>query len=153
MSTITGKLKPIAGLVLMITMGCAFAGSDAGMVKEVKGTAMIVRGNQKFPAKLETPVQVSDMVTTGTDGSVGITLQDGTMLSAGSNSILALNKFLFNSTTHKGVLDTSLKRGTLAVVSGKLSKASPDAVTYRTPTAIIGVRGTEFVIEAGSTEK
>ena len=40
-------------------------------------------------------------------------------------------------------------RGTLSVVSGKLAKRSPDAMTVRTPSTILGVRGTEFVVRAG----
>jgi hypothetical protein len=42
-----------------------------------------------------------------------------------------------------------LKRGTLSVVSGKLAKRSPEAMTVSTPSTILGVRGTEFVVEAG----
>jgi hypothetical protein len=153
MSMITGKLKAIAGLVLMVAMGGAYAGNDAGLVKDAKGTATIERGGQKLAAKPGTKVLVSDIVTTGADSSVGITLHDGTLLSAGPNSTLTLNKFAFDTTTNKGAIDASLKRGTLAVVSGKLSKTSPGAVTYRTPTSILGVRGTEFVLEAGTGEK
>lgn len=146
------KISAMAGLVLMAATGAAYADNYAGLVKEVKGSATIVRDEQKLAAKPGTRVLVSDRVTTGADSSVGITLDDGTLLSAGSNSTLVLNKFAFNSTTNKGVLDASLKRGTLAVVSGKLSKTSPEAVTYRTPTSILGVRGTEFVLEAGGGE-
>jgi hypothetical protein len=79
---------------------------------------------------------------------VGITLRDNTVLSAGPNSTLALEKFAFDPTTHAGAIDATLKRGTLSVISGKIAKASPDAVTFRTPTTTLGVRGTEFVIEA-----
>jgi hypothetical protein len=42
-----------------------------------------------------------------------------------------------------------LKRGTLAVVSGKLAKQSPDAMKVRTPAAVLGVRGTEFLVRTG----
>ena len=41
----------------------------------------------------------------------------------------------------------SLNRGTLAVISGRIAKQSPEAMTVRTPTAILGVRGTEFVVK------
>ena len=44
------------------------------------------------------------------------------------------------------------KRGTLAVISGKLSKQSPKAVKFSTPSTVLGVRGTEFVIEVGDGE-
>lgn len=145
----TGKMQAMAGLVLMVAMGSAYAENYAGLIKVSKGSATIERGDKKLAAKPGTRVLVSDVITTGADSTVGITLDDGTLLSAGPNSTLALNKFAFDSTTNKGALDASLKRGTLAVVSGKLSKTSSAAVTYRTPTSILGVRGTEFVLEAG----
>ena len=143
------KMKSMAGLILAIAIATAYAGDDAGMVKNVKGNATIQRGEQKFSVQPGTRLLVSDRVITGPDSSVGITLHDGTLLSTGPNSTLTLNKFEFNGTTSQGTLDATLKRGTLAVVSGKLSKSSPDAVHYRTPTSILGVRGTEFLLEAG----
>jgi hypothetical protein len=146
----TGKLSVLAGLLMIAAMGNSYAASDAGLIKSAKGMATIERGEQKLEAKPGTKLQVSDRVVTGKDSSVGITLSDGTLLSAGQNSTLSLNKYAFNSTTNSGELDASLKKGTLSVVSGLLSKSSPGAVTYRTPSAILGVRGTEFAIEAGS---
>lgn len=147
----TGKISAIASLVMLVYMGTSYAGNDAGMIKEIKGSAVIIeRGEQKLDAKPGNKILVSDRIITGANSSVGITLHDGTLLSAGPNSTLSLNKFVFDSTTNSGALDASLKRGTLAVVSGKLSKTSPESVTYRTPTSILGVRGTEFVLEAES---
>ncbi len=148
MSIITKKTSMMTGLIMMMSMGAAYADNDAGMIKQTKGAVVIERGEQRLDAKQGNRVLVSDRVVTGADSSIGITLHDGTLLSAGSNSTLSINKFVFNSTTNAGELDASLKRGTLAVVSGKLSKTSPNAVTYRTPTMILGARGTEFVIEA-----
>jgi hypothetical protein len=80
---------------------------------------------------------------------VGITLHDNTLLSAGPNSVLVLDNFAFNPTTHAGAIDASVKRGTLAVISGKIAKQSPETVRFRTPSAILGVRGTSFVVDAG----
>jgi hypothetical protein len=57
-----------------------------------------------------------------------------------------LDRYEFDSTTNQGFFVASLRRGTLAVVSGRLAKQSRDAGTVRTPSAILGVRGTEFVI-------
>jgi FecR protein len=150
MLMITRMMSAIAGLVLMVATGVAYADYNAGMIKDVKGSATIERSGQKLAARPGIRVLVSDRVTTGADSSVSITLRDGTLLSAGQNSTLELNKFVFDSRTNKGALDASLKRGTLAVVSGKLSKTSSDAVAYHTPTSILGVRGTEFVLEAGA---
>lgn len=126
-----------------------WADDAAGVVKTVKGNVQIERSAGHVAAVVGSEVFSSDRVVTGPQSSVGITLRDSTQLSAGENTVLELNKFAFNTTTHDGVLDASVKRGSLAVISGKLSKANPDAVRFSTPTTTLGVRGTEFIIEVG----
>jgi hypothetical protein len=93
-------------------------------------------------------VQTADVVKTGADASVGITMVDDTLLSAGPNSILSLDRWDYDATTSKGRFDSSLKTGSLAVVSGRIAKQSPEAMTVRTPFAVLGVRGTEFAVAA-----
>ena len=122
------------------------AAVDIGQVKVVKGTVTVERSGQAVPAEAGTRLQTSDVVRTGSDGSAGITMTDNSLLSAGPNSVLALDRYDFDSTTNQGRFDASLRRGTLAVVSGRLAKQSPDAMTLHTPTAVLGVRGTEFVV-------
>jgi hypothetical protein len=92
-------------------------------------------------------------VTTGGDGSVGITLLDNSLLSAGPNSALSIDKFAFDSTTHQGGFEASLRKGTLAVVSGKIAKQSPDAMKVKTPAAVLGVRGTEFLVRTSGQDE
>jgi hypothetical protein len=121
------------------------------MIKTSKGVAGIERGGQKLPASVGVTVEQRDRIVTGADGAVGITLRDNTMLSAGPNSVLDLNKFAFDTTTHAGTLDASVKKGSLSVISGKLAKANPGAVSFSTPNLTLGVRGTEFIIEAGQS--
>ena len=41
----------------------------------------------------------------------------------------------------------SVLKGTFSMVSGMMVKHSPEAAVVKTPTATIGVRGTEFAIE------
>ena len=130
----------------------ALAAEPAGVVKTVKGQVAIERPGEAAAAVPGAKVRAGDRVVTGRDGQVGITLQDNTLLSAGPNSTLVLDDFAFDSTTHAGTIDASVKRGTVAVVSGKIAKQSPETVRFRTPNAILGVRGTSFVIDAGSGE-
>ncbi len=141
------------GLIMISTIGGAEALAEAGMVKSVKGNVTIERERATLTAKPGSLLLVSDTIVTGDNSTVGITLEDGTLLSAGPKSSLSLNKFLFDNTTNKGALDATLKHGTLAVVSGKLSKTSQEAVIYRTPTTILGARGTEFLIETEAKDK
>jgi len=57
-----------------------------------------------------------------------------------------LYRYAFDPTTSRGRFDATLNKGTLSVISGRIAKQSPDAMTVRTPNAILGVRGTEFVV-------
>jgi hypothetical protein len=120
--------------------------ADIGQVKVSSGNVTIDRGGQALQGRLGVRLQQGDVVTTGADGSVGITMSDNSLLSAGPNSVLALDQYAFDTTTNQGRFDTSLSKGTLAVVSGRLARQSPGAMTVRTPSAILGVRGTEFVV-------
>jgi hypothetical protein len=138
----------IAPAALLSLLAAPALASDAGQIKTAKGAVHIERAGQKLPATIGAKVRASDTVVTGADGSVGITFVDNSLLSAGPNSTLAIERYVFDSTTHAGAFDARLSRGTLAVVSGKIAKQSPDAMTVKTPAAILGVRGTEFVVRA-----
>lgn len=125
----------------------AHAAEQAGMVKVSKGSVSIERDGKKMTADVGTPVLVADRVRTGTDGSVGVTLRDNTLLSAGPNSLIVIDKFAFDNTTQDGNMSVGIRKGTLSVASGKIAKRTPESVDFHTPTSVLGVRGTEFVIE------
>ena len=133
-------------MTILFGLAAAAGAADIGQVKVAKGQVTIERQGKTMPASVGTRLQTSDIVKTGADGSVGITMDDDSLLSAGPNSALSLDTYAFDPTTNQGKLDTSLNKGTLAVISGRIAKQSPDAMTVRTPTAILGVRGTEFVV-------
>jgi hypothetical protein len=142
-----------ATLLFALYAAAAAAGEAtdfAGVVKIAQGVVTIERAGARSPAVPGARVRSGDRIVTGSDGRIGVTLRDNTLLSAGPNSTLALDQFAFDSTTHAGAIDASVQRGTVAVVSGKIAKQSPEAVRFRTPNAILGVRGTSFVIDAGS---
>ena len=130
---------------LCIAPIAAFA-TDIAQFKVAKGAVYLERGGKRLPAYVGTHLQATDIVVTGADGSAGITFIDNSLLSVGPNSVLQIERYAFNSTTHEGVFDTTLSRGTLSVVSGKIAKQSPDAMKVRTPSTILGVRGTEFLV-------
>lgn len=132
---------------LVLAAGAAYA-ADIGQIKVAKGSVTVERGGQSLAAALGTRLQQGDVVRTGADGSVGITMSDNSLLSAGPNSELALDQYSFDPTTNDGRFDTKLSKGTLAVVSGRIAKESPKAMTVHTPGVTLGVRGTEFVVSA-----
>jgi hypothetical protein len=134
----------MAGVALVASAAIA---QDVGRVKTVKGAVYVEREGRRELALVGTGVRQADVIVTGPDAAVGVTLADDTLLSAGPNSVLAIERFVYEA-NQPGSLEASLSKGTLAVVSGRIAKQAPDAMRVKTPAAILGVRGTEFVVRA-----
>jgi len=135
-----------AVLLVALCMSTLANAAEIGQIKVAKGEVTLEREGQVSPARVGTRLQPSDKVKTGADGAVGITMDDDSLLSAGPNSVLSLDRYAFDPTTNQGRFDSTLNKGTLAVISGRIAKQAPDAMTVRTPAAVLGVRGTEFVV-------
>lgn len=120
--------------------------NDVGEIKTARGSVHVERGAERIAAAPGMSLRASDKLVTGADGSVGVTFLDDTMISAGPSTVLEIERYRFNSTTHDGQFDASLQKGSLAVVSGKMVKHTPGSLRVRTPSSIMGVRGTEFLV-------
>jgi len=113
----------VAGLLAISILGFSVeAAEQAGMIKVSKGAVSIERDGQRMAAAVGTPVMVADRLRTGDDGSVGLTLRDNTLLSAGPNSLLVVDKFAYDNAAQDGKMALTIRKGTLSVASGKIAK-------------------------------
>jgi hypothetical protein len=143
------------GLCLAAALALASGGEPlgaqvpaVGQIKNVTGSAMVVRNGQEVAVTRGLDLQESDSLRTGADGSLGLTLRDGTRVSVGPNTSLHLASYAFAPAENQLALTLRLLRGTLAYVSGRIAKLAPAAVTIETPTSVIGVRGTHLLVSA-----
>jgi hypothetical protein len=134
-------------IISLATQVLAAATVDIGRIKVASGIANIMRGGQSIAAAPGVTLQKGDILTTGKNGRIGATFYDNSRFAAGPNSRIIINEFLFDETTHDGKFITQVDRGSLAIVSGQIAKKNKDAMRVRTPTALLGVRGTRFVVE------
>jgi hypothetical protein len=148
MSTPLAPRAWISIALLALGMPLPAHAADIGQIKIAKGQVTIERGGQAIPATPGARLQAGDVLKTGADGSVGLTMSDNSLLSAGPNSVLSLDRYDFDATTSQGQFDTTLTKGSLAVISGRIAKQSPEAMKVRTPASILGIRGTEFVVSS-----
>lgn len=139
-------LRICAALAFGLFVTGASAADEIGQVKVARGAVSVERAGAMLPATVGLRLQPADTLRTGADGAVGITMNDDSLLSAGPNSVLVLSHYALDPVTSQGRLDAALNKGTLVVVSGRIAKQAPDAMTVRTPTAILGARGTEFAV-------
>jgi len=141
-------IKYLGAICAILATSVASAQSPAvAQIKTVSGQVFIQRGANRVAAKVGDPLFEKDTIDTGADGSIGVTFVDNTVMSAGPNSEVALDQYRFDSNNFNGSMLTDLNKGTISMISGDIAKSSPDAMKVKTPSAILGVRGTHFAVQ------
>jgi hypothetical protein len=142
--------KFLAGAVLLAiaaTFPATAQERQIAQVKTAKGDAIIVRAGARMAAKPGDAVYERDVIETGASGAIGLTFVDNTVFSTGPDSRLALQQFRFDSSNFSGEMLAEMQKGSLSVVTGDITRASPGAMKIKTPTAVLGVRGTTFAVK------
>jgi hypothetical protein len=91
-------------------------------------------------------VVFNEHITTAATGQTQLLFLDESSMTVGPNSDLTIDQFVYDPKTGTGKLAMSATRGLLRYVGGKLSKQD-EAVTLRTATATLAVRGGAFISE------
>ncbi len=121
----------------------------AGIMKVVRGDVQVQRQDQKLSAQVGDKLYSGDRIVTAADAAAGITLRDDTLMSLGPKTSFVLEDFKFNESSGEGNVAVRVAKGTLRYVSGLIGKHAPDRQQVATPTATIGIRGTDFIVEVG----
>jgi hypothetical protein len=131
--------------------------SPVGKVQNVSGTARIEHANAvlvqaNLPSPDGGPVKIGDLVfrndviQTGVDGELGITLADGTSVIFSANARMVLNEFVYDPQGSSNSTLISLTQGTFSFISGAIAK-SHGQMKIDTPVGVIGIRGTAPRVE------
>jgi hypothetical protein len=137
----------VASVAMALNAPARADGTAIAQVKTVSGDATIVRNGTPVAVKVGDPVFEKDTIQTGTDGAIGLTFVDNTVMSTGPNSEIAMDQYRFDSSNFNGAMLADMHKGTVTMVSGDIARSSPGAMQIKTPTAILGVRGTRFAIQ------
>ena len=81
-------LRTIVAAMFAFVVALDAGAADIGQIKVARGQVTIERGGQALPAAVGARVQDGDTVKTGPDGSVGISMSDDSLLSAGPHTTL-----------------------------------------------------------------
>ena len=144
----------ILGFILLTLISLQSSFASIGQVSLYEGNAVIDRkeGESKEVEK-DLDVFSYDTVKTG-KGKVGIEFIDNTRVDVTEHSKLVIDEFVYDPNTKTGKLSLKAKLGTVRYASGQIAKNSKQNVQITTPTATIGVRGTDFTMtidEIGSS--
>ena len=152
MTLIFHKLTKWTTIILILFYATSLWGS-IGNVDKLEGNGVIDRNKTDITLEQELPIEQYDTVKTG-NGKVGILFIDDTRVDVTQHSKLIIDEFVYDPNTKKGKLNLSAKLGTIKYASGQIAKTSRQDITITTPTATIGVRGTDFsmtIDELGSS--
>ena len=152
MISIFHKLTKWTIIILILFYATSLWGS-IGNVDKLEGKGVIDRDKTDITLEEELPIEQYDTVKTG-NGKVGILFIDDTRVDVTQHSKLIIDEFVYDPNTKKGKLNLSAKLGTIKYASGQIAKTSRQDIVITTPTATIGVRGTDFsmtIDELGSS--
>ena len=143
---------------LFIILWClTFSSFAAGIIGDIilqTGNAVIERNDgEDVKAEDELDIFSYNTVKTG-KGKVAIGFIDDTRVDVTEHSKLIIDEFVYDPNTKTGSLSLKAALGTIRYASGQIAKTNPTNVQIKTPTATIGVRGTDFTMtvdEIGSS--
>ena len=143
----------LASLASLAALAAAPASAEIGRIKSSLGTASVQRGSAQMPASTGQALEAGDWLETGKDGRISLTFVDNTRFAVGPDSRIALKAFAYDPTTQKGSFVARIERGTIAVVSGRITKTRcggqagpPCGMTVETPDSTLDISGTRFVL-------
>lgn len=119
--------------------------ASIGNVDQLEGKGVVDRkdGDKSITIEQSLNILQYDTVKTG-NGKVGILFIDDTRVDVTQHSKLIIDEFVFDPNSGTGKLNLSAKLGTIRYASGQIAKNSRQDTKITTPTATIGVRGTDF---------
>jgi hypothetical protein len=134
-----------AGLAAAVAgAGPALAVGGIGGVVEVRLDAFgQVPNQERLPLNQEDEVFSDQSVETVQGGALRLRFADGSELSLGSASVVVLDRFVYDPAAGSGGV-VELGAGAFRFISGTVGQDSN--LSFQTPTATIGIRGTDFVV-------
>ncbi|MFM1989676.1 MAG: hypothetical protein RJA99_2633 [Pseudomonadota bacterium] len=119
--------------------------ADAAEVIASEGQTMLVRGSSfQSPVRRDAAIRTGDRIRTGADGTVQLRFTDGALMSVQPGSDFRVEAYAYDAASQRGFFE--LLQGSVRAVSGRIGKRDRDDWRLRTPTATVGIRGTEFTV-------
>lgn len=134
----------LVSLSLLIGAGPAIAATPAATISNILGEAFAVGVDGQRPLALGAILYPEDVIITGDDARLLITMTDGAQMRLGENAEFVLQSHQIDK--EQGFAETLWEQinGAFRYQSGDGAVIARDNVKIRTPVATIGIRGTDF---------
>jgi hypothetical protein len=141
------KMSLLARLtsIFLLLPTIALANVDAGAIGKIRGSGVLERNNEVIDGDTGVGVMSMDTAVTAR-GQMQIDFIDDTRVDITEHSRLLIDEFVYDPDNGKAALGLRATIGTVRYASGQIAKNFKQNVKIRTPSATIGVRGTDFVM-------
>jgi len=120
-----------------------------GSVTFVIGKASLERAGETLSLMAGSELKVGDLLLTPQNGHVHVRFVDGALVSLRPSSTLKIQEYRFDpQNPSASQVRFELEQGVVRAISGKAAESAKDKFRLNTPLAAIGVKGTDFVVEA-----
>ena len=130
---------------LLILFVSTISASEIGGISELRGNGEITRvdSSEALTAELNSDIFSYDDVRTG-KGRLAIQFLDDSVVKLTEHSKLIIDEYIFDPDPSKSKMALNMASGTARFITGKLGKINKQNISIKTPTATIGIRGTDF---------
>ena len=119
--------------------------ASIGSITELRGVGRVVREQDPFAAALSFAINSFDNVETS-QGRIGITFLDESQVRLTEHSQLLIDEFIYDPDPSKSKMALNFASGTARFITGKLASIDKENISIKTPSATIGIRGTDFTV-------
>jgi hypothetical protein len=118
---------------------------DVGSISELRGNGEVIRqgSTDKVLAEMALDIFSMDDVRTG-NGRIAIEFLDSSVVRLTEHSKLVIDDFVYDPDPNKSKLALNMASGTARFITGRLSGIKKENIFIKTPSATIGIRGTDF---------
>jgi len=141
-------------VVLFLHYTFAFAEEPIGYVTSLKGKVLVIHAGEreKTPLGLNDPVHLGDTIQTTAHSKIQILMEDESLLNLGEKAQIIIKEHLYQPENDLRSSVYKLIRGKVRAVIGKFFSHTASRFEVETPTSIIGIRMTEFIVWVVSPE-
>ena len=149
-------MKAVASIhaaVLAILLATGGLLSSASHAAEQVGRVLFAIGDAKIAGgstlRKDDTIALGQTVTTGANGHVHIRFVDDAFVSVRPNSSLTVEQYVYDAKEpSNNKVRFNLTQGVARLITGKAGQAAKDNFRLNTPVAAIGIRGTDFLVQA-----
>ena len=121
----------------------ASVGSIGGVLEQSGSVAQIQRNKENIRAVLNEEIASMDEVETK-NGRLKIKFVDDTLVSLTEHTYMVIDEYVYDPNPSKSKMALNFVSGTARFATGGLGLVPRENITIQTPTASIGIRGTDF---------